>query len=107
MSTTALLNAFLESCSYLDVSQARTNSKLPGNYRPISLLSNLDKIYEKVLPSIFKDCCSDLNIIPGFRPNHGCIHQLIPLLMVLISSFILEVSSSMFAKPSIGYGTMD
>ncbi|GBO42841.1 hypothetical protein AVEN_27508-1 [Araneus ventricosus] len=56
------------------------NQKLPGNYRPISLLSNIGKIYEKFILARLKEHCSDLQIISdeqyGFRPNHGCVHQL-------------------------------
>ncbi|GBO22578.1 putative RNA-directed DNA polymerase from transposon X-element [Araneus ventricosus] len=59
----------------------RQNRKLPGNYRPISLLSNICKIFEKIILSRLKEECHDLSIIPneqyGFRAGHGCIHQLL------------------------------
>ncbi|GBN54258.1 RNA-directed DNA polymerase from mobile element jockey, partial [Araneus ventricosus] len=67
------------------------NHKLPGNYRPISLLSNLGKIYEKVILSRLKDHCGELNIIPdeqyGFRPQHGCIHQLLRVTNTITHGF--------------------
>ncbi|GBN07503.1 putative RNA-directed DNA polymerase from transposon BS, partial [Araneus ventricosus] len=67
------------------------NPKLPGNYRPISLLSNLGKIYEKVILSRLKDHCGELNIIPdeqyGFRPQHGCIHQLLRVTNTITHGF--------------------
>ncbi|GBN18818.1 putative RNA-directed DNA polymerase from transposon X-element [Araneus ventricosus] len=67
------------------------NQKLPGNYRPISLLSNLGKIYEKVILARLKEHCSDLQIIPdeqyGFRPNHGCVHQLLRVTNLITHGF--------------------
>ncbi|GBO45706.1 putative RNA-directed DNA polymerase from transposon X-element, partial [Araneus ventricosus] len=67
------------------------NHKLPGNYRPISLLSNLGKIYEKVILARLKEHCSDLQIIPdeqyGFRPNHGCVHQLLRVTNLITHGF--------------------
>ncbi|GBN91012.1 putative RNA-directed DNA polymerase from transposon X-element [Araneus ventricosus] len=67
------------------------NQKVPGNYRPISLLSNLGKIYEKVILARLKEHCSDLQIIPdeqyGFRPNHGCVHQLLRVTNLITHRF--------------------
>ncbi|GBN87302.1 RNA-directed DNA polymerase from mobile element jockey [Araneus ventricosus] len=65
--------------------------KLPGNYRPISLLSNLRKIYEKVILARLKEHCSDLQVIPdeqyGFRPNHSCEHQLFRVTSLITHGF--------------------
>ncbi|GBN62549.1 putative RNA-directed DNA polymerase from transposon X-element [Araneus ventricosus] len=66
------------------------NQKLSGNYRPISLLSNLGKIYEKVIQARQKEHCSDLQIIPdeyGFRPNHGCVRQLLRVTNLITHGF--------------------
>ncbi|GBN67743.1 hypothetical protein AVEN_272416-1 [Araneus ventricosus] len=49
LSVSPLFPSILEDCSCAQVSKDWTNKKLPGNYRPISLLSNLGKIYEKVI----------------------------------------------------------
>ena len=52
-----------------------------GNYRPISLLSNIDKIYEKLFHSRLIDFVNQFNqIYPrqfGFRKAHSTIHTLI------------------------------
>ncbi|GBO46248.1 RNA-directed DNA polymerase from mobile element jockey [Araneus ventricosus] len=67
------------------------NQKLPGNYRPISLLSILGKIYEKFILARLKEHCSDLQIIPdeqnGFRPNHGCVHELLRVTNLITHGF--------------------
>ncbi|GBN18876.1 putative RNA-directed DNA polymerase from transposon X-element [Araneus ventricosus] len=81
----------------------RQNRKLPGDYRPISLLSNIGKIFEKIILSRLKEECHDLNIIPnkqyGFRAGHGCIHQLLtPSPRVLTTNSTLEEYSLMTAK---------
>ncbi|GBM89207.1 putative RNA-directed DNA polymerase from transposon X-element [Araneus ventricosus] len=41
------------------------NHKLPGSYRPISLLSNIGKLYEKILLKRLNDHCFSNNIIPN------------------------------------------
>lgn len=52
-----------------------------SNYRPISLLSTLSKIFEKVILKRLNDHISSNNIIQniqfGFRPGHSCDHQLL------------------------------
>lgn len=53
---------------------------LVTSYRPISLLSNLSKVYEKVLKERLWDFCDTPAVIPneqfGFRPHHGTTHQI-------------------------------
>ncbi|GBN23342.1 putative RNA-directed DNA polymerase from transposon X-element [Araneus ventricosus] len=69
----------------------RQNRKLPGNYRPISLLSNIGKIYEKIILSRLKEECHDLSIIPneqyGFRAGHGCIPHLLRVANTVTQGF--------------------
>ncbi|GBP32504.1 Probable RNA-directed DNA polymerase from transposon BS [Eumeta japonica] len=52
---------------------------LPNSYRPISLLSGLGKIFEKVLKSRLSDHLLGNGLIIneqfGFRPNHSCPQQ--------------------------------
>ncbi|GBN95680.1 putative RNA-directed DNA polymerase from transposon X-element [Araneus ventricosus] len=56
------------------------NRKFPGSYRPNSLLSNIGKLYEKILLKRLNDHCYSKNVIPdeqfGFRDKHSSTHQL-------------------------------
>ena len=53
----------------------------PSNYRPISLLSNIEKIFEKVMYSRLMGFLDDQNLIYvrqfGFRKHHSTTHALI------------------------------
>ncbi|GFU18558.1 RNA-directed DNA polymerase from mobile element jockey [Trichonephila clavipes] len=57
------------------------NPELAQNYRPISLLSSLSKVYEFVLLRRLNQHCAASNmIIPqqcGFRPKCSTVHQLL------------------------------
>ncbi|GFS67792.1 integrase catalytic domain-containing protein [Trichonephila clavipes] len=57
------------------------DSALPSNYRPISLLTCLSKVYEFVLLQRLNQHCAAANfIIPqqcGFRPKCSTVHQLL------------------------------
>lgn len=54
--------------------------KLPTSYRPISILSLLDKVFEKVIHKRLVDFASQNNIINhqqfGFRKEHSTVHQI-------------------------------
>lgn len=56
---------------------------LPTSYRPISLLSNISKIYEKFLLEKIQDHCDENKLIPvnqfGFRASHSTIHAAVIL----------------------------
>ncbi|GBM39222.1 RNA-directed DNA polymerase from mobile element jockey [Araneus ventricosus] len=63
------------------LSKPGKDPKFPQSYRPISLLSSLGKIFEKVLQKRINSYCDSSNIIPkeqfGFRAQHSTIHQLL------------------------------
>ncbi|GBN33462.1 RNA-directed DNA polymerase from mobile element jockey, partial [Araneus ventricosus] len=63
------------------LSKPGKDSKFPQSYRPISLLSSLGKIFEKVLQKRINSYCDSSKIIPkeqfGFRAQHSTIHQLL------------------------------
>ena len=54
-----------------------------SNYRPVSLLSNIEKILEKLMYKIFYTCLNNNNIIYityiqfGFRQQYSTSHALI------------------------------
>ncbi|GFS74724.1 probable RNA-directed DNA polymerase from transposon X-element [Trichonephila clavipes] len=67
------------------------DSALPTNYRPISLLSCLSKVYEFVLLQRLNQHCAAFNfIIPqqcGFRPKCSTVHQLLRVTELIHSGF--------------------
>ncbi|GFU51735.1 RNA-directed DNA polymerase from mobile element jockey [Trichonephila clavipes] len=67
------------------------DSALPTNYRPISLLSCLSKVYEFVLLQRLNQHCTAANfIIPqqcGFRPKCSTVHQLLRVTELIHSGF--------------------
>ncbi|GBM98353.1 RNA-directed DNA polymerase from mobile element jockey [Araneus ventricosus] len=67
------------------------NRKFPGSYRPISLLSNIGKLYEKILLERLNDHCYTNNIIPdeqfGFRDKRSCTHQLLRITNKFVEDF--------------------
>lgn len=56
------------------------DNTLPNNYRPISLLSSISKILERIILNRLSLHIEDSNIIPdvqfGFRRGHATVHQL-------------------------------
>lgn len=56
------------------------NSSDPGNYRPISLLSSLSKLFERIILNRINNHLSDHQILLeeqyGFRSKHSTTHQL-------------------------------
>ncbi|GBP80515.1 RNA-directed DNA polymerase from mobile element jockey [Eumeta japonica] len=64
---------------------------LPTSYRPISLLSGLGKLFEKVLKSRLSDHLLGKGLIIneqfGFRPNHSCPQQALRLVEHISEGF--------------------
>ncbi|GFT51197.1 probable RNA-directed DNA polymerase from transposon BS [Trichonephila clavipes] len=65
--------------------------KFPINFRPISLISAIAKIYEKILLSRIQQHTTDNNIIPdfqhGFRKETSTCHQLLRVSNTIIHGF--------------------
>ncbi|XP_048003890.1 uncharacterized protein LOC125240087 [Leguminivora glycinivorella] len=59
--------------------QTGENTTDPTSYRPISLLSTLGKLYEKVVLTRIQTWCNEEDILIqeqfGFRARHSCVHQ--------------------------------
>ncbi|GFV06074.1 putative RNA-directed DNA polymerase from transposon X-element [Trichonephila clavipes] len=91
------------------------DQKFPLNFRPISLISSIGKIYEKILLKRIEKYTLDYSIIPdiqhGFRKETSTCHQLLRATNINISGFNNHATTggifSMWKKPSIVYGTMD
>ncbi|GBP89455.1 Probable RNA-directed DNA polymerase from transposon BS [Eumeta japonica] len=64
---------------------------LPASYRPISLLSGLGKMYEKILKTRLSDYLFSKGLIIneqfGFRPNHSCPQQALRLVEYITEGF--------------------
>ncbi|GFX96041.1 probable RNA-directed DNA polymerase from transposon X-element [Trichonephila clavipes] len=75
----------------ISVLKPEKDSALPSNYRPISLLSCLSKVYEFVLLQRLNQHCTASNfIIPqqcGFRPKCSTVHQLLRVTELINSGF--------------------
>lgn len=76
--------------------------KCPSNassYRPISLLSSISKILEKVLLKRIRDHIDINDIIPdeqfGFRPGHSTSHQLYRIVQHIKRQFSIRKSTGM------------
>lgn len=56
------------------------DQKMPANYRPISLLNAIGKLFEKILQRRLSEFVNENLIIPpeqfGFRSQHSTVHQL-------------------------------
>ena len=71
----------------------KKESKLDlSNYRPVLLLSNLDKIFEKLMHNRLTDFLEKNNIYPlqfGFRKNYYTTHALIHLTNLISDLLIM------------------
>ncbi|GFW95079.1 RNA-directed DNA polymerase from mobile element jockey [Trichonephila clavipes] len=69
----------------------KKDSKFAENYRPISLLSCLGKIFEKIILTRIIDHCDRNNLIPdfqhGFRKETSTQHQLLRVTNNIINGF--------------------
>ncbi|GFW86247.1 RNA-directed DNA polymerase from mobile element jockey [Trichonephila clavipes] len=67
------------------------DQKFPLNFRPISLISSIGKIYEKILLKRIEKYSLDNSIIPdiqhGFRKETSTCHQLLRATNIIISGF--------------------
>lgn len=71
----------------------------PTSYRPISLLSSLSKLFEKVIYSRLLDFTNDNNIILneqfGFRKGHNTAHQLTRVTKIIKQNKLESKSTAM------------
>lgn len=71
--------------------------KLPTSYRPISLLSSLDKLFEKVIYNRITEFTENNNIINskqfGFRKEHSTVHQIKRVVNIIENNKALRLST--------------
>lgn len=75
--------------------------KDPASYRPISLLSSLSKVAERVIQRRILEVIEERKIIPeeqhGFRRRHGTIHQTTRITDFIIQGFnVSKVTTGVF-----------
>ena len=88
------------------------DKKEPGNYRPISLLSPLSKIFESVLLKRmlgFSEKCKLLSLNQfGFRPKKSCIHAIAKITEYIRDSIDRkETGQACFVDLSKAFDTID
>lgn len=75
------------------------NHSDPSNYRPISLLSSLSKIFEKIILNRLNNIISDKQLIPneqfGFRHGHSTCQQLKRVVNHIKNGFKLKKSTGL------------
>lgn len=105
---TIIINACLKQCYFpqqfkeskvIPIKNPNKPSDFPYSYRPISLLSSISKILEKVLKQKLTDFIEANNIVPpqqfGFRREHNTIHPLIRIKNLVKTNFNHQKSTGM------------
>ena len=71
--------------------QKKGDKQIVDNYRPVSLLPILGKMFERVIFNSIFECLEENTLIcpnqSGFRPSDSCGHQLISILHKIYKSF--------------------
>ncbi len=85
-----------KSASIIMINKPNKNAREPINYRPISLLSHLSKIFERILLPKITNHLEANNVIPGsqfgFRKGHSSEIQTFRLALEISSSLSLHCS---------------
>ena len=77
--------------------------RTPDKYRPISILSNLSKVLERIIYKKLFKYCNENNLLksrnPGFKPKDSAVNRLVEL--------VLNIESSLNDKEEIGIVFLD
>ncbi|KAG6459263.1 hypothetical protein O3G_MSEX011283 [Manduca sexta] len=86
----AIFNAAFQKCIFpeawkeavvIGIHKPGKPASSPTSYRPISLLSSLGKLYERIVHNRLKIVAHLHNLLPpeqfGFRSRHNCVHQVL------------------------------
>lgn len=91
-------NHFKES-KIIPIKKPNKASDNPSSYRPISLLSSISKVLEKVIKDKITNFMDTNNILPpqqfGFRKEHNTVHPLIRIRNLVKSNFNSHKSTGM------------
>lgn len=72
--------AIFKKAKVIPVLKPNKPKNIPSSYRPISLLSNLGKIFEKLIHTRLNDYVCENNLISkeqfGFKRDHSTVHQI-------------------------------
>lgn len=83
----------------IPILKANKPPECPTSYRPISLLSSVSKVLEKVIKKRLFDFTEDNDILPpqqfGFRPEHSTVHPLVRIKKFVKSDFNRSQSTGM------------
>ncbi|KAJ0177653.1 hypothetical protein K1T71_006526 [Dendrolimus kikuchii] len=96
----SIFNAAINNCQFpktwkeaevIGIRKPGKPASKPSSYRPISLLSSLGKLYERVLLTRLRDFAFSNNLIPpeqfGFRARHSCPQQVLRITEHVLSHF--------------------
>ncbi|GBP68385.1 Probable RNA-directed DNA polymerase from transposon BS [Eumeta japonica] len=102
----AIFNACIKNCYFppawkeaevIGIHKPGKPRDLPASYRPISLLSDLGKLFEKILKTRLSDHLLGKDLIIdeqfGFRPVHSCPQQVLRLVEYVSEGFETERST--------------
>ncbi|GBP84709.1 Probable RNA-directed DNA polymerase from transposon BS [Eumeta japonica] len=102
----AIFNACIKNCYFppawkeaevIGIHKPGKPRDLPASYRPISLLSGLGKLFEKILKTRLSDHLLGKGLIIdeqfGFRPTHSCPLQVLRLVEYVSEGFETERST--------------
>lgn len=105
---TAVINACLRQSYFpkiwkhskiIPIRKPNKSADCPLSYRPISLLSSLSKIMEKILKEKLTDFIGSENILPtqqfGFRKEHNTVQPLVRIRNIVNSNFTIGKSTGM------------
>ncbi|RXF69280.1 reverse transcriptase family protein, partial [Desulfovibrio sp. DS-1] len=96
----SIFNAAITNCSFpaiwkeadvIGIHKPGKPANKPSSYRPISLLSTLSKLYERVILSRLRDFAISKHLLPdeqfGFRARHSCVQQVHRITEHILSHF--------------------
>lgn len=85
--------------SVIAIPKANKNITCPDNYRPISLLSSISKIFERIILSRLNRHLETDVIVPheqfGFKQGHSTVHQLVRIEKEIKRNFAVGKSTGM------------